>query len=513
MNWLALSNPRATIRRSPGSVVITIALLTAFIMIVQLMLMANARADSHGDGNDWEVWALDQGSDINRVHVYVLENGEFVEVERFAFADLDAPHNDVQTPHMISFDDSNQYAAIASTASGTVSIVRTSDYEVIETIETGATAHMALWAPAPDNSIWVANIGSKTFTQIEVDLENETFEIGQDIPLSQNLLEEDWPGWVDTYGEDLDEWPGVVCHEFTPDGRYAYVTMGPMDGGLVIVDLESGEIEHAYDPSEVRANCGLAVSHNHDQMYANWSGHLADLDDHDHAEPGEWYVFDIDTHELVGTYSSEVEGVLGIDPHGQRVSPDGTEMWQVNRVSHDGIVVDTATQEVIDTFELVDTPDIIGFSPDGEWLFVSLRGPNPASMPHVAVGQTPGIEVFDVASRESVTVLQPFDEDEADASDFHGINVRGPIQDPDEADDSVEAEAPADDAVEPDDATDDDTADLVPATGSESGITLLVTVMAFGAGALTLVIGLGLRLQSPNCACTDQRSLTSSDRR
>jgi DNA-binding beta-propeller fold protein YncE len=467
--------------------------LTLLVAIISMALIAPlaittqvGASDNSAHDRDWEVWALDQGSGINRVHVFAHEDGEFVEVERFAFGDLEAPHNEVQTPHMIDFDDSNRYAAIASTASGTVSIVRTADYEVIETIETGATAHMALWAPAPDNSIWVANIGSKSFTQIVADLDNETFEIGQDIPVSQRLLDEDWPGWVDAYGDDIDNWPGAVCHEFTPDGQYAYLTMGPMDGGLVVIDLESGEIVQAFDPSEVRANCGLAFSPNHDQMYANWSGHLSGLDHVDHAEPGEWYVFDIDTHKLAGTYSSEVAGVRGIDPHGQRVSPDGTEMWQVNRVSHDGIVVDTATQEVIDTIELVDTPDIIGFSPDGAWLFVTLRGPNPASMPHVAEGQTPGVEVFDVAARESVAVLQPFSDDEADASDFHGINVRGPVTTSDDDSDEPAAESGAS-------LTDDDTADLVPATGSERDLALIAMLAAVVAGSATLAVGLGLR--------------------
>lgn len=471
-----------------------IAAIAAAVMLAQLIATPHVSADDHADSDDWEVWALDQGSGINRVHVFVHQDGEFVEIEQFAFGDLAAPHNEVQTPHMVDFDDSNRYAAIASTASGTVSIVRTSDYEVIETINTGATAHMALWAPAPDNSIWVANIGSKSFTQIVADLDNETFEIGLDIPVSQQLLEEDWPGWIDAYGDDIEGWPGAVCHEFTPDGRYAYLTMGPMDGGLVIIDLEIGEIEHAFDPAEVRANCGLAVSPNHNQMYANWSGHLAGLEDHDQAEPGEWYVFDLETHELAGSYSSEVGGVRGIDPHGQRVSPDGTEMWQVNRVSHDGIVVDTETQEVIDTLELTDTPDIIGFSPDGAWLFVTLRGPNPASMPHVAEGQTPGVEVFDVAARQSVAVLQPFSEGEAEASDFHGINIRGPIAEagevnpPTEPDDDGETDV-SEAVAEPD----DDTADLVPATGSDSSLTLMALIIAAGTGITALLAGLGLR--------------------
>jgi DNA-binding beta-propeller fold protein YncE len=463
---------------------IPMILAIASILTITMAVGVATASDHESNVAEWEVWALDQGTGINRIHVYQPQNGEFAEVETIAFADLDAPHNEVQTPHMIAFDDSNRYAAIASTASGTVSVIRTIDYEVIETIETGGTAHMALFASAPDNSIWVANIGAQTFTQISSDLENEQFEIEREITLTSDLQEGNWPGWNDTYGDDLTNWPGPVCHEFTPDGEYAYVTMGPMAGGLVVVELSSGEIVQAFDPAEVRANCGLAFSHNLDQMYANWSGHLADLDDPHDAEPGEWYVFDIHNHELVGTHTAASSGTAGIDPHGTRVKPDGTEMWQVNRVSNDGTVVDTETQEVIDTFALSDTPDIIGFSPDGEWLFVTLRGPNPASMPHVAVGNTPGVEVIDTETRESVAILQSFGEDEAEASDFHGINVRGPIV--------IDTEAPEITGTADED--DYDAADLVPATGRDIPgdpmvVSFLIALLALG------IAGVGMFLR------------------
>jgi DNA-binding beta-propeller fold protein YncE len=494
------------------SVWLSLALALALVLNLALMIAVSAQYGEEDATADWEVWALDQGTDLNRIHIYQLQDDEFVEVETIVFGDLDEPHNAVRTPHMISFDQSNRYAAVASTASGTVSIIRTSDYEVIETIETGATAHMAHWAPAPDNSIWVANIGAKSFTQISADLENEVFEIVRDISLSEDVLAAEWPGWIEKFGEDIEGWPGPVCHEFTPDGAYAYVTLGPMAGGIVVVDLDSGEVAQAFDPNEVQANCGVAYSPNHNQMFANWSGDFAGVEDHHAADPGEWYVFDTTTHELVATFSADGEETLGLDPHGARVSPDGTEMWQVNRVSNDGIVVDTASLEIIAEFQIVDTPDIVAFSPDGDYFFITLRGPNPASMPHVAEGQTPGVEVFDVASRESIAVLQPASEDELESSDFHGIGVRGPISAPEADDDEAtddaavdDATEESDDAVEADDEAADDVAetaddatddyeDMVPATGSSGTSSYMMTglLAAFAAAAL----GLGAILRS-----------------
>jgi hypothetical protein len=61
-------------------------------------------------------------------------------------------------------------------------------------------------------------------------------------------------------------------------------------------------------------------------------------------------------------------------------------------------------------------------SPDGARAFISLRGPNPVSAPHVAVGETPGFAVIDIAERTLLQVVQPAEGNEN--SDFHGIGVR-----------------------------------------------------------------------------------------
>ena len=67
------------------------------------------------------------------------------------------------------------------------------------------------------------------------------------------------------------------------------------------------------------------------------------------------------------------------------------------------------------------TPNIIAMSPDGR-AYISLRGPAPVTMPHVAIGETPGFAVVDVAARELIEVIQPAEGDPK--SDFHGIGVR-----------------------------------------------------------------------------------------
>jgi DNA-binding beta-propeller fold protein YncE len=254
---------------------------TALLAVAGLALVLTGCA-AFGDTPPHEVWALDQGEGLNRIHVF---DQNLEETARIDFGELDAPHNTVQTPHMIDFDATNQFAVVASTASGTVSIIRTADYEVLDTIETGATAHMASFTPN-NSAIWVANIGAQTFTRIAVDIENDRFEVEDEIPITSALYDEGWEGWRDEFGDDLADWPGPVCHEYTADSQYAYVTMGPAAGGLVVVDIQAGVIETAFDPREIRANCGLALDNASGHMFANWSGPIGAPDDPSEADPG-----------------------------------------------------------------------------------------------------------------------------------------------------------------------------------------------------------------------------------
>jgi DNA-binding beta-propeller fold protein YncE len=136
------------------------------------------------------------------------------------------------------------------------------------------------------------------------------------------------------------------------------------------------------------------------------------------ADAGLWYAFDTTTHKQVRQGDSR-----GKDAHGVWATPDGREVWMVNRVSSNGIVIDAKTLDVV--AELTDigpTPDIVAMSPDSKLAFITLRGPNPVTAHHVAKGKTPGFAVIDVAGRKLVKVVQPAEGNEK--SDFHGIGVR-----------------------------------------------------------------------------------------
>jgi DNA-binding beta-propeller fold protein YncE len=382
-----------------------------------------------------ELWVLDQGTDL--IHVYDATDGieEVVTIDvrpavlRAArnAGDLSAaPAGELTVPHMIEFDSQQRYAFIASTTGGVTIVVDARTKEVVEVLATGAGTHMADVTP-DDSALWVSVIGtagrvsndSQKLVEVslpDLDAADPTFAI------TDTLLVEDLIAPYEDGTEASYTFPSfsAVCHQFSPDSSEAWITLGPgwSQGGLLVLDLDTKQLEAAYDPTEVKANCGLSITE--DRALANWSGRVVAGDDSE----GEWYVFDRATKELLDTRPSE-----GLDTHGLRLTPDGSEYWQVNRNSDDAIVIDADTLEVTRRIaDVADTPDILDYSPDGRFVYITQRGPTPRSGAiHAATGTTPGVAVVDRATGEEVTVLtQPTITSPSGAvlNDIHGIAVR-----------------------------------------------------------------------------------------
>jgi hypothetical protein len=76
-------------------------------------------------------------------------------------------------------------------------------------------------------------------------------------------------------------------------------------------------------------------------------------------------------------------------------------LWWGDRIKNDVTVVDPRLNIVVSRFglegELSDdpAPDLFDLAPGGEFMFASLRGPNPSSG-HEAFGSTPGVGVIRV---------------------------------------------------------------------------------------------------------------------
>ena len=378
-----------------------------------------------------EVWALDQGTDLVHVHDSRAGLAEVATIDLSAEAlrgagfTIGAGVVNV-VPHMVEFDSQYRYAFVAATAGAVTIVIDARTKEVVEVLPTGPASHMAAVTP-DDSAVWVAVIGSahdqatQALVEIPLDLDADepVFAIGRTVDV-RAVLED----YLDA--QDLDwAFPGFqpVCQQFTPDSREAWVTLGPgwKQGGLFVLDLKSATVTAAWDPAEVKANCGVGVNADGTRVVANWSGAVIgpgqDTD-------GEWYLFDAHTKELLRT-----ESARGVDAHGVRFTPDGKRLWMVNRVSDNGLVIDARTFRVLHEIERVgDAPDILDFSPDGSLVYVTQRGPAPRSGGvHAASGQQPGVAVIHTASRRTLAVIEPPRVASADGvqlNDLHGVGVR-----------------------------------------------------------------------------------------
>jgi hypothetical protein len=359
-----------------------------------LAIAAATTAVSASD--EYEIWAIDQGT--NQVHIY---NPALEEVGR-----IDLAAEGVRTAHMVDFTADHAYALIASPGSGDVTVIRSADRAIVARLATGPRTHMATLSPDDSRAI-VAVIGAKDvpgdgkLVEILIDTANESFKLGRTLVLAEDPL-------VQEKAERFSE-TQPICQEFTANGRQAYVTLGPelREGGVAVLDLDSFQLVAAYAPDEVQASCGTVRTGDGRHMLVN--GGSADI--------GVFYVFDTSTHKVVHQADSR-----GKDAHGVWPTPDGSEIWMVNRVTSNAVIIDPETFEITAEMDFVGkTPDIIAMSSDGR-AYISLRGPEPMTMPHVAVGETPGFAVVDVAARQLIEVVQPARGDPK--SDFHGIGVR-----------------------------------------------------------------------------------------
>ncbi|MWV64529.1 cell surface protein [Halorubrum sp. JWXQ-INN 858] len=372
----------------------------------------------------YEIWGADQGTNTIYIH-RPTDDGGFEQVD-----EIDTGAVGGEVPHMVDYTSDYEYAAVACTVGGRTLIYRTEDRELVANLETGAGSHFAGFSP-DDEYVHVDVIGEEKIVRIDADLENETFEQVAEIDVRED----------ETIVDAGIETGSPICHQYAQDGRSLH-TLGPSyhDAALVIVDHDDFSVDRAYPGEEVPTNCGT-VSHPTDEKFYLTAGLPSDPDADPEEEPeaaagvGDFYVYDTADDEV-----ATVGSTGGVDAHGFWFTPDGEELWVLNRETNDGVILDPGTDEVVDEIDAFgpeqhddptesDAPDIMWASPDGEYMFVTLRGPNPLSGdPHAATGINPGYAVFDVESRERVDLVQP-DGDNPD-SDFHGIGVR-PLTDHD----------------------------------------------------------------------------------
>jgi hypothetical protein len=128
-----------------------------------------------------------------------------------------------------------------------------------------------------------------------------------------------------------------------------------------------------------------------------------------------------------------------VDAHGAVLTRNDRFLWVADRAANRIIVVGTRTDTVVNEINLVGSisddpaPDLMDISPNGRWVFVSLRGPNPltgnVTGTNNAVGSTPGVGVVRVqldGRRGALVAIAPITHvvNGVEQADPHSLTVR-----------------------------------------------------------------------------------------
>jgi hypothetical protein len=389
---------------------------------------AGATSDGHGQGSSYEVWLIDQEdkyqAGAGALHIFdgeqLADDARTAVPESIDLAGELASLCQERTgsvplrPHMLVFNggdndrpSGSRYAVIAYVASGHVAFLNADEREPVECIDVGTQAHAA-W-PTPDQRhLIVANQNGKKLQRIATDYPNERFMLEDDATI--DLAACRTPSGAPCEHPELRPDNAPICPRTTSDGNFTFVTL--RGGGMFVVDHNRTpmRIVAEYDRAHVDGNgCGEMEAAG--RMYVNSGAGLTSP-----SVPGdEPYGHDVYSFQLerfsqiprttpnrpraTHVYTRDAPGAK-VDAHAVALTPHGF-LWWGDRIENDVTVVDPRPNRVVSRFSLVNelsddpAPDLFDLSPDGDYMFASLRGPNPSSG-HEAFGSTPGVGVIKV---------------------------------------------------------------------------------------------------------------------
>jgi hypothetical protein len=322
-----------------------------------------------------------------------------------------------QRPHMLVFnggdDDGpggNAYAALTFLATGHVAFLDAETRKPVGCIDVGTQAHAA-W-PTPDQRyLIVANQNGKLLQRIRTDYETETFALENSATI--DLATCRTPSGKPCERLKLRPDNAPICPRTTSDGRFTFVTL--RGGGMFVVDHNANpmRIVAEYDRRHIDDN-GCGEMEVRGKMYVN-SGAGLTIPPVPGDDPYGHDIYSLDLDQFSRrparspntpaprlVYSRDKEGVP-VDAHAVALTEHGRYLWWGDRIQNDVVVVDPVRNREINRFELAGdvssdpAPDLFDLSPDGDYMFSSLRGPNPATG-HEAFGSTPGVGVINVRS-------------------------------------------------------------------------------------------------------------------
>ena len=409
----------------------------------------------------YEVWAVDQSgteSDGTGGLLYIWDGQDiFVkdakdatpEIIDLAEAAKDANCDAPKKPHMILSNYTTpkaSHAILANVGSGNTFFINIESRAIVGCVNTiggfngaGGTTNSHASVASPDNSMAiVANIGAKDESgfmhKIQTNYTSDDYKLVETLALDQ---------FTNELGTAVAR---PICHEFTSDSKFAYITLA--GGGLLVIDVGSADgttpmtVVKVYEKDTVPGiGCGVSRLPFSKIMTNGESG----------AKGGDDFLYTFDaTNAEDGVFPDPVQIELpGEDTHGAVACTDQDgNLFAVTsmRVSNDVNFVNLQTNEVVATQSMATT-----FSPDpkpdvadivGKKMFIALRGHKPLTAigSLESVDRTPGVAVLtisddcksltweekDLASMKDDDRTIPFgltDSSVITAADPHGLEV------------------------------------------------------------------------------------------
>lgn len=326
----------------------------------------------------------------------------------------------VRRPHMLFFN-KDQDHAILSFLSGHVLFMDAKTRKPEACLSMGKNVHAA-W-PTPNQKMAIAaNIIEKKFVRIWTDYAAHAFSFDPEKDVVNLALLEG--------GERPDTSP--ICPITESSSRYAFVTL--RGGGLLVFDVTTTlmSLVVTLNNNEIHpAGCGgIQVD---ETMYVNSGGGWP-------VAPLSYDVYALDLSKLPKSVSVKLVSQRDdqfADSHG--MAAVGRYVWSADRAGNNIEIIDTLSNLSVGSIDLVTdgnkdpAPDLLDNAPDGQYMFVSLRGPAPLTgndkMAHNAKGTIPGVGVIHVDGGGKVghykgqAIVTNMKEGK-ETADPHGIAVR-----------------------------------------------------------------------------------------
>ncbi len=341
--------------------------------------------------------------------------------------------------HNITFNASNTHAIISFVASGHVLIVNAATRTAVFVVDVGAQAHSAV--PSLDETfILVANQNGKLLQRINTNYATNTFSL--DAAATINLATGTTPSGAQKQDSVLRPDNAPILALPSLDSNLAFVTL--RGGGLFVVDARSTPmaIVGEYTTNTIQP-AGLLAVQNSKKLYFNSGGGGG-------ATIGfQAVLYSLDVSSFSSTPNltpdtpapTTIFDMAGdVDSHGLLLLKHSRYLWVTDRAANMMRVVDTATDTLTISIDLVGTvsndpaPDLLGLAPGGNRVYVTLRGPNPLTgnnpLVNNARGSTPGLGIVRVerggltGALESVYRTTNVDGFGVERSDPHGVAVR-----------------------------------------------------------------------------------------